>query len=151
VERGEAVISVQAAENGDIAEIAAIEAAVAETPWSAAQFSEELGLPHARLLAARDGGEIVGFLDIHIASGDAHINELGVTPSRQNEGIGWALMSYALALAKNEGCTVVSLEVRESNHAAIRLYEKAGFAAVGKRKRFYTCPDEDGLIMLKEV
>ncbi len=144
------MISVRLAKENDIAAIAAIEKEVADTPWSEAQFSEELKLEHARLLVAEDA-EVIGFLDMHIASGDAHINELGVTRSHQRRGVGAALTKRAIELANEEGCFVISLEVRESNDAAIKLYETRGLRAIGRRKRFYTEPVEDALIMLKEL
>ncbi len=144
------MISVRFAEEGDITAIAAIEKEVADTPWSEEQFRTELTLSHARLLVAEDA-EIVGFLDMHIASGDAHINELGVARSRQKSGVGTALTERAVELANEEGCFVISLEVRESNSKAIRLYERCGLRAIGRRKRFYSEPLEDALIMLKEL
>ena len=45
------------------------------------------------------------------------------------------------------GLAFMTLEVRESNLPAIRLYEKHGFAVVGKRKNNYDLPKEDALLM----
>ncbi len=145
------MITVRRAGERDIAAIAGIESAAAQRPWSCGQFSEELTLPHARLLCAEDKGEVVGFLDMHIAADDAHINELGVAVNCRRRGIGETLVRFSDKVAKSEGCTVLSLEVREGNGAARALYEKCGFKPVGTRKRFYKTPDEDGIIMLKEL
>ena len=46
------------------------------------------------------------------------------------------------------GIALVSLEVRESNVAAISLYKKFGFEITGTRKRFYKAPVEDALVMI---
>ena len=58
-----------------------------------------------------------------------------------------ALLTDLVEWAKQNGCAFVTLEVRPSNSGAIALYQKFGFAEVGRRKRFYRDPDEDGLIL----
>ena len=64
---------------------------------------------------------------------------------------GSSLMKTLIDYSKQNGIVCVSLEVRESNEAAQGLYQKIGFKAVGKRKRFYTNPIEDAIIMIKEI
>jgi ribosomal-protein-alanine N-acetyltransferase len=69
----------------------------------------------------------------------------------RGKGIGSALVSSLKALAKDKGLSFVSLEVRESNKAAIQLYSDLGFKVEGKRKDFYTKPTEAALVMVLRV
>ncbi|MEA5050382.1 MAG: ribosomal protein S18-alanine N-acetyltransferase [Oscillospiraceae bacterium] len=135
----------------DIPALAAIDRLCESAPWTEEQLRAELTLGHARLFAAVCGGALCGFIDMHIAADDAHINELGVEPGARRRGIGGALVRAAEDRARLERCAVLSLEVRESNAAAAALYRKCGFRDVGRRRRFYTDPVEDGIIMLKEL
>ncbi len=79
-----------------------------------------------------------------------HIMNLAVEPSQQRQGLGEALLRQALKYLKGLGAYCVELEVRASNQAAIRLYEKHGFR-VKERLRSYYGPGEDGLLMVKPL
>ena len=57
------------------------------------------------------------------------------------------LLEALLAYAQWQRMGFITLEVRESNRAAIALYEKMGFGQVGRRKRFYADPEEDALLL----
>ncbi|MEA4911879.1 MAG: ribosomal protein S18-alanine N-acetyltransferase [Oscillospiraceae bacterium] len=144
-------LTVRPAKAQDIAALAAVERLCERTPWSEAQLREELTLAHARLFTALADGVPCGFVDMHIAADDAHINELGVDPGVRRRGIGERLMRAAEDCARREGCAVLSLEARQSNAAAAALYRKRGFRDVGRRRGFYTDPVEDGIIYLKEL
>ena len=52
-------------------------------------------------------------------------------------------------LAKEKSVTIFFLEVRQSNEAAKKLYEKLGYSPIGTRKRFYERPVEDAIVMSK--
>jgi ribosomal-protein-alanine N-acetyltransferase len=61
------------------------------------------------------------------------------------------LMEAIEADARRRGFSMLSLEVRVSNEAAIGLYQTYGFAKAGVRKGFYTAPREDAYVMLKNL
>jgi ribosomal-protein-alanine N-acetyltransferase len=71
---------------------------------------------------------------------------IATVPEFRGMGVGKALTLALIESARETGASVVMLEVRESNAAAIALYEKAGFTLVGKRKNFYALPREDALL-----
>ncbi len=144
-------IFVRPAAAGDVPAFAAIEAHIAEQPWSEGQFLEELSLPHAALLCALWENTVIGYLDVHIVSGDAHINELGVSVDFRRRGAASALLNAACEHAENRGCRSVTLEVRSANSAARALYRKCGFKQLGIRKNLYTFPADDGVILIKEL
>jgi ribosomal-protein-alanine N-acetyltransferase len=111
-----------------------------DEPWSAAAFLEELRAGHNTYLAARTGGELIGYGGIAVVGGppgaEAEIHTIGVDPAHQGRGIGRALLHGLLAAADAVHATVF-LEVRTDNEPARALYESEGFAVVGLRRRYY--------------
>lgn len=81
-------------------------------------------------------------------AGEGYVTNVAVLPPFRRKGIGETLLRYVISGSKSE-LEFISLEVRVSNEAAVSLYKKLGFETVGMRKRFYTNPVEDALIMTK--
>ena len=78
---------------------------------------------------------------------EAHVTTIAVHPEWRRRGRGeWTLL-HLLGVARGRGAEMVTLEVRESNDAAIRLYEKLGFEQVGRRRGYYIGAKEDALLM----
>ena len=90
---------------------------------------------------------LLGFIGVWLMAGEAHIVTVAVRHSHRRMGIGERLLITAIEQAMEFGQEVVTLEVRASNDAARRLYEKYGFANVGRRVRYYTDNNEDAIIM----
>ncbi len=67
----------------------------------------------------------------------SRIYSIAVSPLARNHGIAATLLSHAEQEAKLAGCTHLTLEVCEQNHAALTLYNKAGFTAYGKKANYY--------------
>lgn len=99
---------------------------------------EELARPWARIRAARDTRcEVVGYyLYWHVVD-EIQLLNVAVTPSLRRHGIGRALILDLLSLARNAGGARVLLEVRESNAAALALYESLGFRRFNVRNSYY--------------
>ncbi|MCU0657071.1 MAG: ribosomal protein S18-alanine N-acetyltransferase [Polyangiaceae bacterium] len=108
----------------------------------------ELQRPHARLWVARgQTGEPEGFLLAWYLAGDLEIQTVAVDPARRREGLGRALVGAALVEARALGCERVLLEVRAGNEGARALYRGAGFTEDGLRRRYYSDPEEDAVLM----
>jgi ribosomal-protein-alanine N-acetyltransferase len=90
---------------------------------------------------------IHGFLVARCAVGDWELENVVVAGAQRGLGIATNLIRQLLLLARKQGATSVRLEVRESNLAARRLYEKLGFSEQGRRKMYYTEPAEDALLL----
>ena len=90
---------------------------------------------------------LLGFIGVWLMAGEAHIVTVAVRTSRRRMGIGERLLIAAIEQAIECGQELVTLEVRASNDAARRLYEKYGFNNVGRRVRYYTDNNEDAIIM----
>ena len=88
-----------------------------------------------------------GLVIARCASDDWEIENLVVTRTHQRLGIGTMLIRDLQVRAHVGGATSVLLEVRESNLAARRLYEKLGFSEQGRRRNYYREPTEDALLL----
>ncbi len=93
--------------------------------------------------------ETVGYISINSVLDEGYIGNVAVAPQKRGRGIGKILVERAVAYARDNSLSFLSLEVRESNKRAISLYQKVGFKNEGVRKGFYKNPKEDGVIMTK--
>lgn len=136
----------------DLPAVHAIERASFSTPWPDDAYRSELQTNRlASYLVARAGDEVVGFAGIWLMVDEAHITTFAVHPAWRRRGIGERLLVAVLDVALRRHAREATLEVRLSNVAARRLYEKYGFRPVGLRPRYYTDNGEDALIMTTEA
>ncbi|WP_017325630.1 ribosomal protein S18-alanine N-acetyltransferase [Synechococcus sp. PCC 7336] len=93
----------------------------------------------------------IGFAALWAMGSEAHIISLGVHPDYRRQGVGRQLIETLLQQAIALGLEWATLEVRESNRAALDLYDSLDFEQVGRRKRYYDNPTEDALILWKRL
>lgn len=133
----------------DLPAIAPIELASYPRPWSMSIFESEIELSRKgerTYLAARRGGEVVGYAGQMYAVGDAHVTNIATAPGQRRSGVGTRLLAALAWEAIGHDCTALTLEVRTSNTAAQELYRRFGFAPVGVRKNYYENV-EDAIVM----
>ena len=119
-------------------------------PWSEELFLAALDNPHtAILLAEGEDGAILGYAVLSVILDEGNLDNIAVAPDARRRGVANALLD-ALTGFGREHLSVLMLEVRSSNAPAIALYEKHGFAAVGRRKNYYNAPREDAILMTLE-
>ena len=118
-------------------------------PWSESMIREELDNPSAIYFVAERDGIPAGYAGMTCVCGEGYIANVAVHPGCRRRGVASALLAKFDAIARTEGLAFLTLEVRRSNAGAIRLYERAGFAAQGVRPGYYERPREDALIMTK--
>lgn len=95
-------------------------------------------------------GAIGGYVLMSMAVDEAHVLNLCVDPLLQRQGHGYRLLEHSMNLARAAQATIVLLEVRKSNRAALKLYETAGFQRLGVRKAYYPAGNntrEDALVL----
>jgi ribosomal-protein-alanine N-acetyltransferase len=131
----------------DLPEVLIIEKASFTMPWSEILFMNEIFKPRSLPKAAMIGEKIVGYICANYLLDEGHILNVTVNPDHRQQGIASQLVHYMLGLLKKEGCGAIFLEVRQSNEAALRMYEKAGFNKIATRKAYYKLPIEDAVIM----
>lgn len=131
----------------DIEQVSAIEADIFSQPWSSQGFLEALDSENTLFLVAEEE-EIEGYLGMYLAADEGEITNVAVRKESRRKHLGEKLLTQAVTAAGERGVRSYYLEVRKSNEAAIRLYEKFGFAIVGTRRRFYEKPKEDAYVMV---
>ncbi len=108
--------------------------------WTAPQCAGLMPMQGVWLSLARDGQDVVGFALGRLVAGEAELLLLAVRRNRQQKGVGASLLDRFTGLAGARGARRLHLEVRDGNHA-LKLYAKAGFREVGRRKNYYTGRD----------
>ena len=126
--------------------VAALERAVFAQPWSA-QALQLLCGEMAFGFACLDGDLVTAYGGMMTVLDEGQITNIATHPDHRRRGLGAAVVEALLCEARARALSFVTLEVRESNAAAIALYQKFGFVVVGRRPRFYTEPVETALIM----
>jgi ribosomal-protein-alanine N-acetyltransferase len=138
----------------DVAVVAAIDARTfAQAPGGPTpeqRMTEELARPWTRAWVAREGGEVVAYLLAWHVVDELHVLNVATVVAMRRRGFGGALVDAAVAYARESGIRLVVLEVRRSNRAALQLYRRVGFAAMGVRRAYYT-DGEDAVEMLLEL
>ena len=98
---------------------------------------------------------IIGFGVITLlflgSDSEAEVESLAISKEWQRQGLGQLLLADLVHWAAERGATVVRLEVRASNAAAIHLYTRAGFRQMAVRRGYYTDPAEDALVFERPV
>ena len=136
----------------DIDAVLAIEEASFTSPWTKEMYLAEFENTDISYfyLAKTPLGEIIGFCSFWRVLDELHINNLAVAPEHRRSHVATALLSRVLEDGAKLGAVRATLEVRHSNDAAQRLYERFGFTVVGIRRAYYSNPVEDALVLWKE-
>lgn len=137
--------------HADLPAVQAIEKASFTTPWPSYAYRNEIETNRlAHYLVVRAGRDVVAYAGVWLLVDEAHVTTFAVAPAWRRRRIGERLLVALLDLAIERGAREATLEVRLSNLAARRLYEKYGFRPVGIRPRYYSDDHEDALIMTTE-
>ena len=119
--------------------------------WSLQDYQEFWSERHALILVAGRVACPVGFVCGRSVARDAEILKLVVIETHRRRGVGRRLVQQFLLRVENNGCQSVYLDVRDSNAAAIHLYDSCGFRVVRRREAYYRDPQEDALLMARHT
>ena len=134
-----------------ISQIAALERACFSDPWSEGLLEDALFDPQTNFIVAEDGeeGYVLGYAGLHTILDEGYIDNIAVAPDARRHGVASALLDVFCRFGA-ANLAFLTLEVRQSNAAAIALYEKHGFQRAGLRPGYYQHPREDAVIMTRE-
>ena len=121
-------------QNTDLVAVTQIEKLVQSHPWTQKQFEESIASYQSTVIEMQ--GAVVGFCILQPVLDEANLLLMAIHPSQQGKGLGYQLLDQSIAMLKNDPIQIF-LEVRESNLAAIALYEKADFHQIDLRKNYY--------------
>jgi [ribosomal protein S18]-alanine N-acetyltransferase len=137
----------------DLDGVVALEEASFNNPTPRSWYEKELERPDVCFVYVlrTHGHAVAGFCAFWLVAEQVHINNLAILPELRCRGLGLQLIEAIIAEAGHLGAEMLTLEVRQSNEAARRLYERAGFFQDGVRKSYYTNPVEDALILSRKT
>jgi [ribosomal protein S18]-alanine N-acetyltransferase len=132
----------------DLDEVVAIEREVFLFPWTRGNFSDSIDSGY-HCLVLEQGGHLFGYGVMVVGAEEAHLLTLSIAAGLQRKGWGERLLQHFIHVAKEQRARSMFLDVRESNHAAARLYERIGFRQIARRKEYYPAMGgrEDSLVM----
>lgn len=135
----------------DLEKVLILENQLFSSPWTYESYVFELkDNPFSHYVVLDEQG-IKGYMGLWLNDDALQLTTIGVDHKVQNQGIATALIAYMLDYASENHVSVITLEVRVSNEKAIRLYDKAGFKKAAIRKQYYSNPDEDAILMMKQL
>lgn len=134
-------------ETKDLHTVAELEQECFTVPWSMTLLSDCLDSPLDKVWVLEEGGKIAGYCNFRVTAGEGELMRIAVLPAARGRGYGRDLMEILAEYARANRVDEISLEVRASNAAAISLYKSYGFKIEAVRKRYYSNPVEDALIM----
>ncbi len=120
-------------------------------PWSESNFSTALSNPVVHFIGVFTDEMLCGFSCVSRVETEAELLNIAILKEYRKKGIGGILLAGTMNFLKDSGAESIFLEVRESNIAARSLYTKHGFNILGKRKRYYSNPNEDAVLMQKKL
>ena len=134
----------------DVPQVAELEKACFSDPWPESILSHELENELSLWLVAKNGDTVLGYIGSQSVLDEADMMNIAVRKDARRQGIAKKLILALCARLADKGVRSLTLEVRDSNEAAIRLYEGFGFLQVGKRPNYYFHPKEDARILRKD-
>ena len=134
----------------DVPQVAEIERACFSDPWPESVLLHELENELSLWLVAKSEDTVLGYLGSQSVLDEADMMNIAVRESARRQGIAKSLILALCARLHDAGVRSLTLEVRDSNAAAIALYEGLGFFQVGRRPNYYFHPKEDARILRKD-
>lgn len=137
----------------DLDAVLLVERAAYEFPWTRGNFADSLhaGYEMQALFVPQGSRSVLaGYLVAMMGVDELHLLNLTVTPALQGAGHARFMLDALCRLGTQRGALQLWLEVRESNARARHLYERYGFADIGRRRGYYPAPAgsrEDAVVM----
>ena len=130
----------------DIPEMMEIERASYSKPWDEQLFVQAVNSAGKHSFVSKIDSKIAGYIVFEVVADEGHITNIAVTKQNRRRGIATELIVKVLELVRDHHINSVYLEVRQSNEAAKKLYEKFGFKEIGERKGYYQGTNENALV-----
>ena len=125
------------ADAADAAALAALHARALPPGWPAADFAASCENASRIVLKAAGARETLGLAVLQFAADEAEILSIAVAEESRQHGVGSSILKASIAACQQKLVSYIYLEVAEENAAALKLYEKFGFAAIASRKNYY--------------
>ena len=134
-----------------IKNIAALEREVFSNPWTPEMIQSSMTSDFDRVEVQEKDGVFQGYVIYSVVCDSADLLRIAAMPEYRRQGVGTVLMDCMIKACESAGVQNIFLEVRQSNVPAIGMYDRFGFKEISRRKRYYTSPVEDCIVMQKEL
>ena len=141
------MITVRAMKKADMRSVYEIEVLSFRTPWSLRSLSGELKNNVAHYAVMEQDGTVIGYCGMWVLFEEAHITNIAIHPDHRGHGYGKQLLHASMRVAASFGAEMMTLEVRETNAVAQKMYGEMDFIEQGRRRRYYTDTGEDALLL----
>lgn len=131
----------------DVERVAKLEKICFSSPWSEEALRSELTNNVSYYVVAVCDGAVQGYAGMWVMFDEAHMTNIAVAPEYRERGIARRMILHLMRAALAKGAERMTLEVRENNHRAQRLYAALGFGFAGIRRKYYTDTGENALIL----
>ncbi len=135
----------------EIEEVASLEKTVFTHPWTYEMILASVESEYDRVKTITVEGRLIGYVIYSVVCDSTDLLRVAVDPDERRHGVGAELLEFMLKDCADRAVENIFLEVRESNFPAISLYKKYGFVEISRRKKYYTSPVEDGIVMQKKL
>jgi ribosomal-protein-alanine N-acetyltransferase len=133
----------------DLDDVYEIEIKTFSDPWARSAFLSGLGEDWSVNFVAVTQGQVVGYIIAIGVADELHIHNIAVSRSFRGRGIGKRLLAEVEQWGRKAEKLCAFLEVRASNEAAKALYLSNGYEVIGRRRRYYSNPVEDAIVLMK--
>lgn len=133
----------------DLNDVMRIEGDVYPFPWTRGNFEDALRAGYTAWALYHESGAMIAYAIAMLALDEAHLLNLSVARRFQRQGYGWRTLEWMAQCSRDYGARTLLLEVRPSNEAALRLYQRYGFERIGVRTGYYPAGGgrEDAVVM----
>ncbi len=140
------------AAEGDLDDMLSAEKLCFSEPWSRDSMRYILPGPNMHSLICRESGsgKLCAYAGLAHVLDEGEIVNIAVVPEFRRRGLGREMIERLFGFCRENGIGTIYLEVREGNTAARALYSSAGFGECGKRKKYYSNPTEDAVLMMND-
>ncbi len=142
----DASLVIRCLSESDLPQILRIENLVFRPPWPEEAF-QEVSCTQSWVIC--DADVLRGYIMYHVVPDEAVIINFAIDPDHWRHGLGTILLDHTLKLILDQNVNTIYLDVRRSNLAALRLYQKFGFNPLGVRRNYYSEPVEDAIVMVR--
>ena len=144
-------LTIKELEEEDLEQVEKLEKECFSTPWSLNSLKESAKKDNTIFLVGKLDEKVIGYCGIYLAADEGDITNVAVTKNYRKNKVALSLLQELHTRAVDKGAKKIALEVRQSNTAAIKLYEKMNYRICSTRKDYYDNPTEDAYIMTVEL